>query len=631
MNLRKVCCTLLIVSIIVSSLLIPSSKVFATTAITQRLQGANRFETAIAISRAGWTTSDNAIIATGENFPDALSAAPLAKLLNAPILLVGKTLDHALENEINRLKVKNVYIVGSEGVVSKAIKDQLEGENLTVIRLSGNDRYETSLDIANYMFENFYISSEIAVATGEGFADALAIAPIAANKAMPILLSRKTELSEAVLEYITDKQIVKAFVIGSTGVLSDKVMQTLPSPERVFGANRYETNIAILKRFERDLTFDNIYVATGNNFPDALAGSALAPISLSPIVLINQIPAQITKDFILSKISIIAKVNVLGSEGVVSEAAIDDLLFRTKTLDKTSSENNAQNQFNVVKQGDWLYFYDYKQNGIFKMKGDGSSKQRLTRGWARYINVVGDAIYFVDESYGKIRKAKTDGSENVILPLVLPEAGYKNIGDLTIFNNRLYFTYSAGLYTADLDGSNCKGIYGLGVIRQFVIRNNQIYYVNMSANDEIFRENLDGTSFTQITNTPSYVINIAGNWIYYTNDNDGRRIYRASIEGDLYQFYSRDYGEILGIRDQKIEKVTEDSSLGSFNVYEDWIYYSNQSDGYKLYKIKTDGTNRTKLNDRLSTYINIVDGWIYYISNATVYKMKLDGANDQTV
>jgi len=88
---------------------------------------------------------------------------------------------------------------------------------------------------------------------------------------------------------------------------------------------------------------------------------------------------------------------------------------------------------------------------------------------------------------------------------------------------------------------------------------------------------------------------------------------------------------VFGIRDQKIEKITNDVSFGGLNVYGDWIYYENQSDGYKLYKIKTDGTDRTKLNNRSSAYVNIVDGWIYYASNLSVYKMKLDGSSDQLV
>lgn len=211
---------------------------------------------------------------------------------------------------------------------------------------------------------------------------------------------------------------------------------------------------------------------------------------MSPIVLINSIPEQVSKDFIISKISIISNVNVLGGTSVISEASIDDLLFRSQMVDKSSSENNSINHFKVVKQGDWLYYYDYKQSGIFKMTSDGRSKNRLTSGTAYFINVVEDWIYFVDESYGNIRKAKTDGSITSIVPVSLPETYYKFISDLTVFNNKLYFVYNGNLYTSNLDGSNCKNLYGrqdgiIGVLRQFVIRNNQMYYINTTNGNEI--------------------------------------------------------------------------------------------------------------------------------------------------
>ena len=114
-------CLLSSVLLVSSIILMPSNKVFAAT--IQRLQGLDRYETSISISKSGWKTSDNVVLASGLDFPDALSAAPLAKQLNAPILLIGTTLDTAINNELNRLQVKNVFVVGGEGVVSKSIKD----------------------------------------------------------------------------------------------------------------------------------------------------------------------------------------------------------------------------------------------------------------------------------------------------------------------------------------------------------------------------------------------------------------------------------------------------------------------------------------------------------------------------
>jgi N-acetylmuramoyl-L-alanine amidase len=92
------------------------------------------------------------ILASGENFPDALCAAPLATKYQAPILLTSKnSLPSAVENEINRLKPKNAILVGGTGAISDNIKTTLQNKGINVIRISGASRYETSLEIAKYL------------------------------------------------------------------------------------------------------------------------------------------------------------------------------------------------------------------------------------------------------------------------------------------------------------------------------------------------------------------------------------------------------------------------------------------------------------------------------------------------
>jgi putative cell wall-binding protein len=625
--------------ILVGSFMFPVGKASAQlmgAPTIQRHEGLDRYATALSISEAGWESSDSVILATGEDFPDALSATPLAKQLDSPILLVGKTLDSILTSELKRLQVTKVFIVGGEGVISTSIQKELESKNLVVTRLAGNDRYETSIMIADYMKKNFSISSEAVIATGEGFPDALSIAPIAAIKAMPILLSTKTELPTLVKTYIEESKVTKTYVIGGTGVILDDVMQQLPAPERISGQDRYATNIAILNRFDQNLSFEKIFIATANDFPDALAGSALAPRTRSPILLNNTIPEQVSKDFVLSNISRISQAAVLGGTGVLSETAVQNLLLITPATEVLTSANNDLNDFRVVKLGDSIYYYDYELKGIFKANSSNPSvKTRLTSGEAHYLTVFGDYIYFIEAGYKTMSRVKTDGSDKSVVPVHLSYTPILLLSDLTIYNNRLYFNDHGAIYRADLDGSNVTRIYGredgvLGSPRQFLIRNNQFYYVNMSNWEEItYRANTDGTEITQVTYTPSYDLNISGNWLYYTNTNDNYKIYRTRLDGELYPLQGSSYGEMLGIRYQKTELVSEYGAHGGLNVYGEWVYFANERDGRNLYKIKIDGTEMTKLNNRPTAYINITDGWIYYVSNAVVYRMKLDGTTEQ--
>ena len=153
---------LLLVLIFISSLLISShtvvqadNEITANNVTVTRLSGNDRYSTSIAISKNGWTNSDYAILTTGEGYPDALSAAPLAKKYNCPIILTSKySLSDAIAAELKRLNVKEVFILGGTGVISNNIDDQLHKNDITVTRLAGADRYETSSKIAEKVGTN---------------------------------------------------------------------------------------------------------------------------------------------------------------------------------------------------------------------------------------------------------------------------------------------------------------------------------------------------------------------------------------------------------------------------------------------------------------------------------------------
>ncbi|HBM74479.1 MAG TPA: hypothetical protein DD429_02850 [Clostridiaceae bacterium] len=580
----------------------PSVEAFAAT--TQRLQGQDRYGTAIAISNAGWQTSDNVVLATGEDFPDALSAAPLAKQLNAPILLAGKTLDSILETELNRLQAKNVFIVGGEGVVSKDIQNKLEEKKLTVTRLSGNDRYETSLKIADYIADNFNAGNEIVVATGEGFPDALSIAPIAANKGMPIVLSSKDVLSDDAKSYIKDNKVAKAFVIGGTGVVSDKVMQQLPLPERVAGIDRFATNIAVLNRFAADLSFNKAYIATGNDFPDALAGSALASKTASPIILVDKALTAFMSDYINSKLPIIEEIGILGGEGAVSSSILTDNVYG-------NTNGNIANFGLVAAQGDWIY---YNNGTLTKSKADGTGKVQLSSDIPGFINVVGDWVYYlnvISDTDMKIYKIKTDGTNRLKLSDDLT-ANMAVVGDWIYYMNG---SDSGKLYKMRTDGTSKTKISD-DFAFNINVEGDQIYYIDKPMIGQLYKINADSTGRTKLSNAPMAFVNVSDGWIYFEGafDADGQ-------ECHLYKMKTDGSGLV---------KLSDDDA-GYINVSGDWIYYAIGSDSGKLYKMKTDGTGRVKINDDEAMLINTSGDWLYYAigSQKNIVKIKTDGTGKQ--
>jgi subtilisin family serine protease len=288
-----------------------------------RLWGNDRYATAQAIVQSGWKTSNTVVIATGEDFPDALSAAVLAKKYNAPLLLSERdTINSALNSELAALNPKKAFIIGGYGAISKDVETQLNTKNIATTRLMGNNRYETAVSIANYLGSN----GEAVIATGENFPDALSIAAYAAAKGIPILLTPKDILPSTVKDYINSHNVTKTFVVGGTGVISSALENILPNPERLSGSDRYSTNAAVLNRFSNDFNLTNVYFATGENFPDALSGSALAALTNSPIVLIGAVSNKDISDFLSLNSNKVQNEGVFGGESITPTAAIKSLI-----------------------------------------------------------------------------------------------------------------------------------------------------------------------------------------------------------------------------------------------------------------------------------------------------------------
>ncbi|KPU43393.1 N-acetylmuramoyl-L-alanine amidase LytC precursor [Oxobacter pfennigii] len=335
-------------------ILFTSVKAYAWTQI-DRLAGEDRYSTAIEVSKYGWKadSTEYAIIATGEDYADALCAAPLAHKLNAPILLNAKnSLDSRVSYELKRLGVKKVYIIGDREAIWENVKDAVTALGISCTRISGSNKYETQLEIAKTLGD----SSEIVIASESSFADVLSIAPIAAKKGMPVILTSGDVLPKSVVEYIRNTGVKNTYIIGGPDKISSEVAFQVPNPKRIFGQDRYETNVEILKEFSNILNFSVTYIATGNNFPDALAGSAIAPVSSSPIILVDKEPGVVTKNYVALKMQSIDRIKVLGGEGAVATSTLNELVnvVSSDKYNDFSLRYNADFKVKVHKNVNWV-------------------------------------------------------------------------------------------------------------------------------------------------------------------------------------------------------------------------------------------------------------------------------------
>ncbi|WP_343101188.1 cell wall-binding repeat-containing protein [Romboutsia sp. MSSM.1001216sp_RTP31141st1_G3_RTP31141_220114] len=272
-----------------------------------KLVGDDRYKTAVKVSNEGWTSANDVVIVNSNSIADALSATPFAKCEDAPILLTGPDkLNSETKKEISRLKAKNIYVIGGESSVSNSVIKELKSMNLSVERISGKDRYETSLAVAKKLNEWSSHIQEIAVVNGvTGLPDAISIAPVAGDRYMPIVLASPNEGTKVFDQYIKDNEVSKSYVIGSEASISNEIANKLPNPERLGGIDRNETNAAILEKFYTNEELNNIFIAKNgmkkpDDLIDALSVGVLASKEKSPVVIVgNDLNAK--QESILSK------------------------------------------------------------------------------------------------------------------------------------------------------------------------------------------------------------------------------------------------------------------------------------------------------------------------------------------
>jgi len=297
--------------------------------VSFRTFGGTRFDTAIAMSQT-FESSEYVVLATGRSYPDALAGVPLAYALNAPILLTEREyIPDEVAAEIERLGATKAIVLGGTSAVSQNIVDQLESMGMAagdIERISGATRYDTARAIALRLQQVLGAGTvdKAFIATGLNFPDALAAAGAAAKAGCPILLVKPGDSNAAALSAISSLGIDDTVIVGGTAVVPAAIASRLPSPERLSGANRYETAVRIANWSLTDpgADFDpaNLFVVTGTNFPDALACGVVAAGTDAPTLLVGSDPPAETLEFIQDNAEAIQRVDIVGGDAAVSAA-----------------------------------------------------------------------------------------------------------------------------------------------------------------------------------------------------------------------------------------------------------------------------------------------------------------------
>ncbi|RQD74339.1 MAG: hypothetical protein D5R97_08040 [Candidatus Syntrophonatronum acetioxidans] len=301
--------------------------------MVNRLAGQDRYQTALEVSQEIYPlerTADALVLAQGENFPDALAGVPLAHILNAPLLLVPPgdiSPASPLYQEIDRVleRGKDIYLLGGEEAISLQVEESLN-QYYSVKRLSGQDRFETAVEIARRVEEQ---PVEVFLVQGLDFPDALSVSSAASLLRAPVLLALPGSLPQATRDYLEEHQehIRRIHVVGGEEALSPALARQLDQygeVSRVAGRDRYETAALVAQRFFPGSLY--LTAASGEDFPDALAGGVLGAVYDAPMLLVKRenLPSA-TSQYVESRRGELDRVFLLGGEASVRRQVEEEM------------------------------------------------------------------------------------------------------------------------------------------------------------------------------------------------------------------------------------------------------------------------------------------------------------------
>jgi len=293
------------------------------------IEGTSRFETAVEASKEAFPGgSDVVLIATARNWPDALGGSALAGAYDCPILLVDThSVPPTVTAEITRLGATRAVILGGESAVGPEVATEL-AKTLTVTRIGGQSRYETAELIAAEVIAELDVAYDgtAFVATGAKFPDALAASPLAFSNGWPIYLVSPNE--GAPIAVMDADGVTDVLILGGEAAVSvahgEAIMTAfgISAVERIEGGDRYATATAVATygTANAGMGWDWMAIATGENFPDALAGGVVPARKGAVLVLTrtNSLPLLVEQTLLLHREEI-EDLYFLGGTAAVSD------------------------------------------------------------------------------------------------------------------------------------------------------------------------------------------------------------------------------------------------------------------------------------------------------------------------
>lgn len=278
--------------------------------------GGDRFKVATGSALANYAKPREAVIANYLGYTDQAVALPLCQQIKGPLLYsLPNKLEASTRQYLVKSDIKKVTLVGGSGVLGAGLENQLKSMGISVSRLGGSDRYESSALVAKQLFRATGTSRNIVLASGTAYADAAVAAPLAGSLAAPILLTNDESIPTVIRPEIARHTGAKVHAVGGAAVRATQKNQITSVP--YLGTDRFDTAAKVASaNFPRA---SKLFIANGLAYPDVMTASAAANASNGPVLMtLEKTIPNPTWSYLSFAASRDANVEITGGWAVVS-------------------------------------------------------------------------------------------------------------------------------------------------------------------------------------------------------------------------------------------------------------------------------------------------------------------------
>lgn len=256
----------------------------------EAIVGEDRYETMVKVSQKRWKKSREAVLINSSSMIDAISASPFAYKNDIPMFFIEQdNLNTTIKDELIRLDVEKVYLIGGELSIDKAVENSLNEISIKTERIAGESGIDTTLLLAKEIM-NKNNKNRIALVNKEyGIPNGISFVPIAQKNNIPIIMINEDN-EDKILAFAKENNIEDVYILGSEKQISESLEKEFKKTIRINGKDRFDTNKQIIQEFYNSNDLKHVYITKGGintqvDFLNTLSISQIAARENAPVIL----------------------------------------------------------------------------------------------------------------------------------------------------------------------------------------------------------------------------------------------------------------------------------------------------------------------------------------------------------